>query len=258
MLPSGRFLMLRIGFYALWFASPLMQCGVMRRILVRRLFQDYPLFFSYVVAHILSFVSLFYFYHYCSENAYKQAYMGWDVIDAVLKFAVIGELFARVFSSYKSVHRLGTTIVRITSVVLVLSAVLVSALSDVADSNSWLSKFFALERSAEIVQTGLVLLLFALCYALGLRWKQPTWSIASGLCIITGVYLVAFTLRAELGNSYDQILSLISSAGYDLGVLTWLLTLYPQRSSVRPAASPPVPTWDVASWNRALMELLRR
>jgi hypothetical protein len=257
MLPSGRFLMLRIGFYALWFASPLMQCGVMRRILVRRLFQDYPLFFSYIVAHILSFLSLVYFYQYCSKDAYKQAYMGWDVIDAVLKFAVIGELFARVFASYKSVHRLGTTIVRITSVVLVLSAVLVSALSN-TDSNNWLSKFFALERSAEIVQTGLVLLLFALCYALGLRWKQPMWSIASGLCIITGVYLIAFTLRAELGSSYDQILSLMSSAGYDLGVLTWLLTLYPQRSTARPAACPPVPTWDLASWNRALMELLRR
>jgi hypothetical protein len=250
--------MLRIGIYALWFASPLMQCGVMRRILVRRLFQEYPLFFSYVVAHILSFLTLFYFYQYCSKDAYNQAYMGWEVIDAVLKFAVIGELFAHLFASYKSVQRLGTTVVRVTSVVLVLSAVLVSALSNLADPNNWLSKFFAIERSAEIVQTGLVLLLFALCYALGLQWKQPSLSIASGLCIITGVYLIAFTVRAELGNSHDQILALISSAGFDLGVLTWLLTLYPQRKTVRPAAWPPVPSGDVASWNRALMELLRR
>jgi hypothetical protein len=251
-------LMIRVGLYALWFASPLMQCGVMHRILVRRIFQDYPLFFSYIGAHILSFLSLFYFYQYSSEKVYRQAYMGWDVIDAVLKFAVIGELFAHVFARYKSVHRLGTTVVRIASVGLALSAVLVSALSNLADPNNWLSKFFALERSAEIVQTGLVLLLFALCYALGLQWKQPSLSIASGLCIITGVYLITFTLRAELGNPYDQVLSLIANAGFAVGVLTWLLTLYPQQSTVRPAAWPAVPPRDVTSWNRALMELLRR
>jgi hypothetical protein len=114
-----------------------------------------------------------------------------------------------------------------------------------------------MERSVEIVQAGLLFLLFALCYALALRWKQSSLGIAFGLCIITSVNLALFTLRAEFGSATNQIFSLVSNVGYDLGGVTWLLTLYPQRHKGHSIAST-IPELDVSSWNRTLLELLRK
>jgi hypothetical protein len=250
--------MLHTVAYALWIAAFLLQVAVTARIIVRRLFRDYPLFLAYSIKHILSFLTLFFLNQYGSAESYRHFYIGWEVVDLLLKFGMIGELLAHIFASYKSIREWGTTIVRGTSVVLVLAAVMVAAFSNLADRQSFLSRFFALERSAEIVQGGLLFLLLGFCYALALRWKQPSLGIAFGLCVITCVNLAVFTLRAELGGSHDQILSLTASVGYDLGVLVWLVTLYTQPRTVRSLARSSVPAWDVASWNQALMELLRR
>jgi hypothetical protein len=244
--------------YALWIAAFLLQVAITVRIIARGLFRDYPLFLAYSIKHILSFLTLFFLYQYGRMVWYRHFYMGWEMLDVLLKFGMIGELLAHIFASYKSIREWGTTIVRGTSVVLVLAAVIVAAFSDLADPQNFLSRFFALERSAEIVQAGLLFLLLGFCYALGLRWKQPSLGIAFGLCVITCVNLAVFSLRAGLGGSRDPLLSLATSVGYDLGALAWLITLYTNPRTVRSLARSTVPAWDVASWNQALMELLRR
>jgi hypothetical protein len=249
--------MLRTVIYVLWLSAFFLECLIARRLLIRRLFREYPLFFAYVVEHIVSFLCLFLCFHFGTRVSYRHLYMGWEAVDVVLKFGIIAELFAHVFASYKAIHHLGTTIVRIASVILVLCATLAALFSNIADPNNLLSKFFAMERSVEIVQGGLLFLLFVLCYILALRWKQPSLGIAFGLCIVTSVNLALFTLRAELGSSSNQIFSLVSNVGYDLGAVTWLLTLYPQRHKGHSIASA-IPELDASSWNRTLLELLRR
>ncbi|MCU1296592.1 MAG: hypothetical protein JWO91_870 [Acidobacteriaceae bacterium] len=249
--------MLRTVIYVLWLAAFVVECVIARQLLIRRLFKEYPLFLAYVIEHIVSFICLFFCFHFGSRVAYRHLYMGWEAVDVVLKLGIIAELFAHVFASYKAIHHLGTTIVRIASVILVLCATVVALLSNIADPNNFLSKFFAMERSVEIVQGGLLFLLFALCYVLALEWKQPSLGIAFGLCIITSVNLAMFTLRAEFGSSSNQIFSLVSNVGYDLGAVTWLLTLYPQRDKGHSVAGT-MPELDVSSWNRTLLELLRK
>jgi hypothetical protein len=113
-----------------------------------------------------------------------------------------------------------------------------------------------MERSVEIVQGGLLLLLFALSSSLGLKWKQQAFGIALGFGVVTSVDLAAFTLRARLGVSSRDVLSLISSAGYNCALLVWTVTFYAREPIRRQVQY--VPHWDIESWNRALMDFLRR
>ncbi len=113
---------------------------------------------------------------------------------------MIAELFAHVFAAYKTIQKWGTIVVRGATVILVLAALIVASLSNLSDPNNFLSKFFAMERSVEIVQGGLLFLLFALCYALALQWKQPSLGIAFGLCYYNWHISVVFTVSAELGG----------------------------------------------------------
>jgi hypothetical protein len=120
------------------------------------------------------------------------------------------------------------------SVVFLLIAVIVAAFSSGSDFDKLLAAFFAMQRSLEIVQGGLWFLVFVLSSSLGLRWKQHTRGMALELAIFTSVNLAAFTLRAQFGMLSQDTLSVISSAGFDCAVLTWLLTVYPSKILISP------------------------
>src|SRR5439155_8759587 len=80
--------------------------------------------------------------------------------------------------------------------------------------------------------------------------------IALGFALQTAVSLATFTLRAGIGISSHDVLSLISNGGYDCAVLIWLGTMYARKPVHH--FEHRVQSWDVDSWNRALLDLLRR
>jgi len=222
----------------------------------RRLYRDYPLFFAYILNQLVIFFVLIYCYQLGIRDVYRQAYLAASAVDAVLRFGVICELFSHVFRQYEGIRQLGSVLLRWASVILLFIAVLVAASGTGSDSDRFLAGLFAMERSVEIVQGGLLFLLFVLSSSLGLRWKHHTLSIALGFGVVSSVHLATFTLRAQLGMAADDILSLISNAGYDCAVLIWLGTLY-AREPVH-QFNQQIPRWDVEAWNHALEGLLRR
>jgi len=248
--------MLRVILYALWIALPLLQSAIVHRIWVRRLHREYPLFFAYTITHLIRFAVLFYCYHLDTRELYRETYISLEMLNAVLKFGVICELFFHVFQQYEGIRGLGSTLLRWASIILVLLAVIVAASSPGIDSDKFLAGFYAMERSVEIVQGGLLFLLFVLSFSLGLRWKRDAWGIALGFGVVTSVDLAAFTLRAQFGVLGQDILSLISNAAYDCTVIIWLFTLYAQKAEHH--FEHRIRRWDVDSWNRALLDLLRR
>jgi hypothetical protein len=242
--------------YALWLVSPVLQSAIGYRMWTRRLYRDYPLFFAYVAYHVASSPVLFYCYQVGSRDVYRHAYVGYEALDVALKFGVICELFSHVFRAYEGIREFGFALLRWASVILLLIAVMVAASTSGSDSDRFLTGLFAMERSVEIVQGGLLFLLFVLSSSLGLQWKQYTLGIALGFGVVTSVDLAAFTLRAQLGMASNDILSLISNAAYDCAVLVWLANLY-ARKPVR-QFDQHIVRWDVEAWNQALVGLLRR
>jgi hypothetical protein len=242
--------------YTLWFVAPALQSAIAYRMWARRLHPDYPLFFAYTVSNLLRFVVLFYCYRLGIRDVYRQAYLVSEAVNAVLKFGVICELFFHIFRSYEGIRELGTVLLRWASVILLLIAVLVAVSATGSDSDRFLAGLFAMERSVEIVQGGLLLLFFAMSFSLGLQWNHDTLGIALGFALVTSVDLATFTLRAQLGMTSHDVLSLISSAAYDCAVLVWLVFLYARQPVHQ--FDQRIPSWDVESWNRALLRLLRR
>src|SRR2546422_6015675 len=248
--------MLTVFVYALWLVAPALQSAIGYRMWIRRLYRDYPVFFAYTINHMLSFLVLFYCYQLGVRDVYRHAYLGCEAVDAVLKFGVICELFSQVFRQYEGIRQLGSVLLRWASVILVLIAVMVAASTSGSDSDRFLAGFYAMERSVEIVQGGLLFLLFVLSSFLGLQWRRHTLGIALGFGVLSSVHLATFTLRAQLGMASQDILSLISNAGYDCAVLVWLGTLYVRKPVHQ--FSQHIPHWDGESWNQALGGLLRR
>jgi hypothetical protein len=248
--------MLSVLLYALWLVSPALQSVVGYRMWIRRLNRDYPLFFVYVAYHVVSFPVVLFCYHLGIRDVYRHVYLGLEGVDVALKLGVICELFFQVFRQYEGIREFGYALLRWASVILLMIAVIVAASASGSDSDRFLAGLFAMERSVEIVQGGLLFLLFVLSSSLGLQWKQETLGIALGFGVITSVNLAAFTLRAQLGMTSHDILSLISSAGYDCAVLIWLGTLYARKPVHQ--FNQRIPRWDVEAWNHALEGLLRR
>jgi hypothetical protein len=242
--------------YSLWLLAVPLLSVIGYRVWTRRLYLDYPLFSAYIVGHLARVPVLFYFYRLGIRETYRHAYLYAELIEAMLKFGVISELFSRLFQSYDRIRSWVSVTLRWASVVFLLIAVLVAAASTSYDSDKFLAGLFGMERSVVIVQAGLLFLLFAVSSSLSLKWKPYAFGIALGFGVVTSVNLAAFTLRAGLGVSSDYVLWLISSAGYNCAALVWIVTLYADQP-VHPQG-PPVPPSNVESWNRELGDFLRR
>src|SRR5713226_5568507 len=248
--------MLTVLVYVFWIARSVLQSAIGYRMWTRRLYRDYPLFFAFIINQLVSFLVLFYCYQLGSRDVYRHAYAGWEAVDVVLRFGVICELFSHVFRAYEGIRELGFALLRWASVILLFIAVVVAASTTGSDSDRFLAGFFAMERSVEIVQGGLLFLLFVLSSSLGLQWKQHALGIALGFGVVASVDLAAFTLRAQLGMVSHDVLSLISIAAFDCAVLIWLRTLYARKPVHQ--FHQHIVRWDVEAWNQALEGLLRR
>ena len=172
--------MLTVLVYVFWLVAPALQSAIGYRMWIRRLYRDYPLFLAYTIEQLLRFLVLFYCYQLGIRDVYRHAYIGWEAADVVIKFGVICELFSHVFRAYEGIRKLGFALLRWASVILLFIAVIVAASTQGSDSDRFLAGFFAMQRSVEIVQGGLLFLLFVLSSSLGLHWKHETLGIALG------------------------------------------------------------------------------
>jgi hypothetical protein len=242
--------------YVLWAALPILQGVIAYRMVSQKVHRAYPLFFAYTIEQILRFMVLFYLFHLGTREQYRSAYFGLEGIETPLQFSVICELFVHVFRPYPGIRQFASVVLRWATAALLLIAVFVAAWHTGNQFDKLLAGFFVLARSLYLVQGGLLFLLLIMASALGMSWEQPGLGIALGFGIFTAVDLAAFTLRVELGKGSHAVLSLISNAGFDCAGLVWLIALYTRKPVHK--FQHQVPGWDVESWNRALLNLLRR
>ncbi len=242
---------------ALWLFCASLQAAIGYRMWQRKNYHDYPLFFAYILEQVVRFAVLFYCYQLHLKTNYFHAYAGFQAVEAILQIGVVCELSSDVFRPYEGIRQIGPSILRWASVFFLFSAILVAAYSTGADSYKYLGQMFAMERSIEIVQAGLLLFLATASALLALEWKWQSLWIALGFGLFSGVNLIAYTVRYELGMSSQPSLSLLSNVAYALAVLCWVRAFYFLPEAAGPPGEPPA-QWDVHSWNRALLQLLHR
>jgi len=240
----------------LWFTGAGLQAIIGGVMLWRNLYRKFPVFLAYILSQLLRFIILYSAFEAGNKELYRHAFLTLEVVDAVLSFAVIYELFAITFRAYEGIRELGWLLLRWASVVLVGVALVVAFSQSGGDKDPFLEGLFALEMGISVVKGGLLFLLFVLHAGLGLRWGRHGFGIAMGFGVLSSIALASVTLRFHYGIDSNPVLSLINSAAYDCAVVAWLVAFL--RSDAVRIAPPRPPKWDVEDWNRTLQELLQR
>lgn len=175
----------------------------------------------------------------------------------VLKFAVIGEIFAQLLGSYSSLARLGKFLIRAVGAVMVLAATLAAAYAPKDSSFGIIRGAHLLEQTIYLIECGLFAFIFGLAYYFRLRFGRPAFGIALGLSISACLNLAVWAVIAN-GGLPDQtryLLDFVAMAAYHLCVLIWYYyLLVPQKAIV--SAAIPLPENNLDVWNRELERLV--
>src|SRR5947209_5053038 len=93
--------------YLIWLGGLVVQTGAGLIMLRKRLFRELPVFFGYTVFHVVRSICLLAIRQNWSLTTYSYAYWSAEVISAMMGFAVIYEVFAKVLDPYAGLRRLG-------------------------------------------------------------------------------------------------------------------------------------------------------
>ena len=238
-----------IVLYVLWIA-PAAGLAYLSWLMVRRnLRRQYPFFFCYAIFQVADFVAQFTVYHLWPVQYYFE-YWTASVISIIISFAVIYELFTKVFEPFDGLRDLGAILFRWAAVVLVLAAVLMAITSSgLPFANLKTAIVLAFEKSVRVMQCGIVLLMILCAPCVGLTRQHRIFGIASGFGIVAALNLISTALVGRFGVTQmsNRALTLVHMAAFLAAVAVWnhyLLRPEPARGPVLQVA--PSERWNFA------------
>jgi hypothetical protein len=180
------------------------------------------------------------------------------LIESLIVFVLISEIFADVLGSYTALAKFGKYLIRGAGALLVLVATVVAARAPI-DNTFWLiPASHILHEAVNVVSCGLMVLLFLSAAYFRLTWKRGVLGIALGLGISASVRLATWAVMAN-GGLVDKryLLDMANMATYHACVLIWFYyLLVPQKVATKSAV--PLPEHNLELWNRELERLLQQ
>jgi hypothetical protein len=227
----------------------------------RGLHRDFPFFFAFALANgicdlvtyaadLLPFVSSL--AYWCIASAV-------GILEGLLKFAVVAEVFSKLFGSYTSVVRLGKVLIQVVGAVFVLAAALAASYNPWGHSPGIVIGSALLGQSTFLIECGLFVFIFVFASYFHLHWPRQVFAIAAGLSISACVHLATFGLSTNAGFQVPTrvFLSMLNGMAFHLVVLAWFYyLLVPGRVPVQIPA--PLAENNLALWNRELERLLHQ
>src|SRR5574340_832233 len=107
-----------------------------------KLYRNFPVFCLYILNQLVRFCILFGAFRAGDRALYRYAFVRLELVDAVLSFAVIYELFSLTFRAYEGIRELGWLLLRWASVVLVAVALAVALSQSGGDKDPYLEGVF--------------------------------------------------------------------------------------------------------------------
>lgn len=240
--------------------------SVILLVLVCRLWQEsrqrqYAFFVAFALASATEQLTL-----YCcdlipsvSGKAWWEVFWVGLLVESVLKFALIGEIFSHAFEAYSSIARLGTRLIRGVGVTLVLAAAIAAAFTPKSSLFGIISGAHILQQTVYLIECGLLLFIFLFSAYFSIQLSRPTFGIALGLTMSGCVHLATWAVIANGGlpNERRVVFDFINMATYHACVLIWFYyLLVPGRVATKSAVS--VPEHNLEVWNQELERLLQR
>jgi hypothetical protein len=211
---------IRILYYALWFAHPVLQTVIAIAMLRRGQHRPFKYFFAYIVAQIMTFAVIFPTYRYYYSAIF---YISWisTAISVALGFMVIHEAFLDVFRPFHTLRDLGTVLFKWAGLVMLLVAGVVSVSTSSTELAAWVQAIMTAQRCVRIIQVGMVLFLLFFARYLGVSRRQHSFGIALGFgtFAVVELALIASWAGDHLGNT---AMNLINMGAYNITLLIWL------------------------------------
>jgi hypothetical protein len=192
-----------------------------------------------------------------SGPIYWRTYFSFLLIEVLIKFVIIGEIFVHLLRPYPSLGKLARALISGIGIFLVFTATIIAAFAN--PTPFWLiSATRILGRSDNVVQSGLIVLVFVFAAYFHLNWRREVFGIALGFAISACVYLFYWAIMAEwLLGQKSYFLDFANMATYLVCVLIWCYyLLFPKKRA--PTSTVLLPDHSLEVWNRELERLLQQ
>jgi len=212
---------IRILYYALWFAHPILQMGVALLMLRAGLQRKFRFFFGYLLVQLFSFGVGFSARFYDAYRVYFYLYWSANAISVALGFAVIHEVFVDVFRFFHTLRDLGTVLFKWAGLVMLLVAGVVSVSANTAEMSPLMQAIITSQRCVRIIQVGMVLLLLFFARYLGISRRAHSFGIALGFGFFAMIELglIASFVGQHLVNPW---ISIVNMSAYNLCLVVWV------------------------------------
>ena len=211
---------IRILYYALWFAHPVIQAGICAAMVRNRIHRKFRYFFAYIITQLLTFAIMLPTYWHSYATSF---YLYWvcTAVSVGFGFGVIHEIFVDVFRPFHTLRDLGTVLFKWAGLVMLLVAGVVSVSTNASEMPPWMQAIVTAQRCVRIVQVGMVLFLLFFAHYMGVSRRQRSFGIALGFggFAMVELALIASWVGNHLGNPW---VSLVNMAAYNISLLTWL------------------------------------
>jgi hypothetical protein len=225
---------IKILYYALWLAHPVLQTVIAVAMLRRGQHREFKFFFAYIVTQIVTFAVVFSTWRYNNPASFYLSWLG-TAISVALGFKVIHEAFLDVFRPFHTLRDLGTVLFKWAGLVMLLVAGVVSVSTNSSNTAPWVQAIMTAQRCVRIIQVGMVLFLLVFARYLGVSRRQHSFGIALGFGTFA---VVELALIASWAGEHLSSLSmnLINMGAYNAALFIWMgYTL--AKSPARDAAS---------------------
>lgn len=235
----------------LWLVPMALQAAIAFVMLRRGLSKLLPIFFSYTVLIVArDFILLLLPY---TGNLYSAIFWWGDAAAILLSLGVILEVLWLLFRPYQFLHFVFKLVWIATFVATAFALSLLRVGPQGADR--LLESIILMERSARVLQVGLLIVLISFMSRFGLTWHHYSLGIAAGFGVYSALDLFLLELRAHPHLVTDTVFELVRPAAYNLGVLIW--ALYFLRPRVLQVVDR-LPDTDLTTWHDTLSEYVKQ
>src|SRR6185437_14706696 len=225
----------------------------------RGILREFPVFSAYLAFHIIEMGAAFAILNLFGRSSWAYYYQYWIVqaIGLGLRFAVIYEIFSHVLRPYEGLRRGSALMFRWVGVILILAGIGV-ALAGPSNEPIWaVQGALVIQRSIDVVQCGLLVVLFLAASYFALTWRNYVFGIALGFGVIATLELLASAIAAQSSPVVSGvILNSVPRVAYGMGTIIWIVYLAlpePSRLEIKL-----LPQHDLEKWNQELLQLLER
>jgi hypothetical protein len=239
-----------------WLTGLLACCNVFL-LFRRRLHRDVPWFAVYLITVVINEVVCGYLYQ-CVQPLFYWYYIGWIFQGTAV---VLGSMFTievirNALVDYPTVRHWGQNILIGVAVALLFLAIITLPYGS-EKSGRYIKATTTVVRSARMIQLGVIVVFFAFTSYLALSWRRHQVRILLGYGLYVSVSLAAAAYSSQMGPDVGWKTMLIDADAYLLTLLGWLVCMF-RTEPKAPLNLPPSASKDLARWNEALTDLMKR